>query len=98
MISNKNIAILKEIINKACKNKDYNKLKYIGQSLDCILFSSNSTEELYTLFKDIDFFLETKFINMLSKLDDTVYEDLNRIGIYRCRTFDLPYKEKQWNQ
>jgi len=81
---------LKDIALNAIKTKDFHKLRYIGQTIDCLLFEPeySDDEQLYILFTKISKLLNNNDFDLLHKLEVTNYPDLDEIGFPKCETFD----------
>ena len=93
MTRDQRVKRLTKILDAAIKDNDYNKVKYIWQFLDCKLFDKN-TSFLQPVFDKADGYLVDEYKKdkkkyPYSKLDDTKYEDLEKLRIGRCCTFDL---------
>ncbi len=77
---------LEEIVNICIKNKNFNKLRYIGQSLDVMLFMKEY-QDYKDIFYKINNYLHINNINLLGRLEERNYKDLNEIGLIECITF-----------
>lgn len=86
-----NKKLLLEVIFDCVHYSDYNKLRYIAQSLDVMLFRPEH-QDLYDIFTSIDKFLYKRHISVLGKLYKTDYKDLDNIGLIKCKTFDTETK------
>lgn len=84
--------ILNTIINYAIKHEDFDKLRFIGQSLDVLCFSKKYSH-YHTLFKKIDNYLQSHKCELLTKLKIEYYRDLFELQLPRCETFG-PYTKK----
>lgn len=75
---------LRKIVNKTIHNKDVDKLLYIFQTLDCLLFMEEH-QNLKNIFRKVCNSLQ---VYPYVKLKNIVYKDLEDIGVHRCSTFD----------
>ena len=75
---------LNKIVKISIQNKDTDKLLYLFQTLDCLLFMEEH-QNLKKIFKKVCNSLK---VYPYVKLKDIVYKDLENIGIHRCSTFD----------
>jgi len=74
------------IIEKAIDDKDYDKLRFIGQSLDVMCFQKKY-KHYYALFYRIDHFLQSFSEELLVSLKVEHYDDLLKLNLSRCETF-----------